>query len=198
MSKDNNQFQLFDVIANANDIEKKMHSNFSHFCFWGRSNVGKSSLINHILKQKNLCRTSNTPGRTQQINLFYNTKIIIADLPGYGFAKTPINVRDKWNIMIGEYLRSQSNIQCLFLLIDARLGIKTNDFDVINLLNEWQIPFQIVITKTDKAKNINDVQNQIINIIKDFDSCEKEIIQTSIKQRYGANQILKKLQNNYI
>ena len=124
--------------------------------FFGKSNVGKSSLINAICRRKALARVSHTPGRTQQINFFsIDNKLLITDLPGYGFAKAPKSERANWHKLISYYLENDTNLQLVNLLIDARRGIKENDIEIMQLLKSCDKNFQIILTKTDKV-NIND------------------------------------------
>ena len=121
-------------------------------CFIGRSNVGKSSLINAITKTKKLAKTSKTPGRTQSINLFeINNKINLVDLPGYGFAKVSKVMREKLITLIEEYIRNRCNLNHIFLLIDSKVGIKDLDIDMIDLINDCSKKFSIVLTKIDKV-----------------------------------------------
>ncbi|GAB5364319.1 hypothetical protein AAMO2058_000959300 [Amorphochlora amoebiformis] len=124
--------------------------------FVGRSNVGKSSLINVILQQK-IARTSKTPGRTQQINFFRRDPIekhpyYIADLPGYGFAKAPIKVVEKWNVLLGAYVREREALGRVFTLIDSRRGLLETDVSFIDFLEGHRVPYQIVLTKIDKIQ----------------------------------------------
>jgi GTP-binding protein len=133
------------------------------FAFIGRSNVGKSSLINMLTGKRNLAKTSSTPGKTQLINHFIVTssnqkgkrdKWYLVDLPGYGYAKVSQRSRNNWDNMIGSYIRKRENLSLLFVLIDSRHEPQQPDLDFINDLGEWQIPFVIVFTKTDKNKKI--------------------------------------------
>ena len=119
----------------------------------GRSNVGKSSLINALTGQGNLARTSNTPGRTQQINLFdLSSRLVLVDLPGYGYAKAPKDMVQRWTRMVFAYLRGRPSLLRICLLIDARHGTKKVDDEVIEMLGKAAVPFQVVLTKTDLVK----------------------------------------------
>ena len=126
------------------------------YAFIGRSNVGKSSLINLLCKKKEVAKTSNSPGKTQLINHFSiisNDKRswYLVDLPGYGFAKVSQNSRRRWQQMIEGYIRKRENLVNLFVLIDSRLRPQKLDLDFINQLGEWQIPFALIFTKADKS-----------------------------------------------
>lgn len=131
--------------------------------FAGRSNVGKSSLINALLNQKGLARTSNTPGRTQELNYFIpeaqqgeeegqQAPMALVDMPGYGFAKAPKSQVEAWTKLIFSYLRGRSTLRRVYVLIDSRHGIKTNDEEVMAMLDEAAVSYQIVLTKADKPK----------------------------------------------
>ena len=122
-------------------------------CFAGRSNVGKSSLINAITNRKALARASNTPGRTQEINFFeLGENRYLVDLPGYGFANAPVAVVEKWQRLLKNYLSGRPNLRRAFVLIDSRHGIKPVDEEIMQLMNRSALTFQVGLTKIDKIK----------------------------------------------
>ena len=122
-------------------------------CFAGRSNVGKSSLINALTGRKNLARASNTPGRTQEINFFtLGESHYVVDLPGYGYAEAPVAVVEKWQKLLKAYLSGRVSLRRAFVLIDTRHGIKAVDDEIMTLLDQSAVTFQVVMTKADKVK----------------------------------------------
>lgn len=144
------------------DWRKCPTPNLPEYAFIGRSNVGKSSLINMLTNHKGLAKTSSQPGKTQTINHFLiNKNWYLVDLPGYGFARTSKTNRAKWQKMISDYLLFRENLQIVFVLVDARLEPQRIDIDFINNLGENGIPFAIIFTKTDKnsaGKTMSNVQ----------------------------------------
>ncbi|MCG6902866.1 MAG: ribosome biogenesis GTP-binding protein YihA/YsxC [Rhodobacter sp.] len=122
-------------------------------CFAGRSNVGKSTLINALTGRKALARASNTPGRTQEINFFTLTDAFyLVDLPGYGFANAPVPVVEKWQRLLRAYLTGRPTLRRAFVLVDARHGVKPPDQEIMAMLDKAAVTFQVVMTKTDKMK----------------------------------------------
>ncbi|MEM6825224.1 MAG: ribosome biogenesis GTP-binding protein YihA/YsxC [Pseudomonadota bacterium] len=122
-------------------------------CFAGRSNVGKSSLINALTNRKGLARASNTPGRTQEVNFFTaGQSHYLVDLPGYGFANAPVAVVARWQALMKAYLSGRPNLRRAFVLVDARHGVKPVDDEIFALLDAAAVTFQVVLTKADKVK----------------------------------------------
>lgn len=121
-------------------------------CFAGRSNVGKSTLINAVTGRKALARASNTPGRTQEVNFFdlASGAMWLVDLPGYGYAKAPVDVVAKWQALLKTYLSGRANLRRAYVLIDARHGVKAVDHEIMSLLDSAAVSFQVVLTKADK------------------------------------------------
>jgi len=158
--------------------------------FAGRSNVGKSSLINVIINRKNLARTSSTPGRTQSINYFSVGKsLYFVDLPGYGFARVPVKVKKSWQKMVEKYLRKRSNLKAVVVILDIRREPTSGDIDLLNWLKHYDIHSILVLTKADKLSR-QKVRKQAGLIGRQF----KEICPTSptifsAKTRQGREEI---------
>jgi len=175
------------------NIEKAPKTELPEFCFIGRSNVGKSSLINYICNRKKLAKTSSTPGKTQHINL-YNVEDnwVLADLPGYGYAKISKKMRSKWGRMIEQYLLRREMLCCVFLLIDSRIPAQSIDLEMIDWLGEHQIPFILIFTKTDKLKT-KELQTSTVAFYSHLKETWEELPQhiiTSAEKGRGREQIL--------
>ena len=163
-------------------------------CFIGRSNVGKSSLLNAITKTKKLAKTSKTPGRTQSINVFeINNKINIIDLPGYGFAKVSKVMRENLIVLIENYIEHRKELDHVFLLIDSKVGIKNSDIDMLDFLNNCSRNFSVILTKIDKISfNQADFQkNSILSLMKNYKKTFKDIYLSETKKNNGINEIQK-------
>jgi len=142
------------------DWRKAPPPSLPEYAFIGRSNVGKSSLINMLANHKSIAKTSSRPGKTQTINHFLvNNAWYLVDLPGYGYAKISKTMREKWVKMINDYLVLRENLQVVFVLIDARLEPQKIDLEFINSLGEKQIPFALIFTKSDKLSALRTSQN---------------------------------------
>lgn len=157
-------------------------------CFAGRSNVGKSSLINALVGQKNLARSSNTPGRTQEINFFsLGTGRFLVDLPGYGFARAPVHVVERWQNLMKAYLSGRANLRRVFLLIDARHGPKKVDEEIMDLLDRCAVTFQAVLTKIDKPGQdaLDRAVEQTRAALARHPAAYPEIVLTSAERKQG-------------
>ncbi len=158
--------------------------------FAGRSNVGKSSIINALTNKKGLAKTSNTPGRTQQLNYFNLADAIhLVDLPGYGFAQAPDNVVKQWQKVIFAYLQGRVNLKRVFLLIDARHGIKKTDMEVMELLDKAAVTYQVVLTKADKicAKELEKVKAETEKTLSKHAAAYISVLATSSEKNIGID-----------
>jgi GTP-binding protein len=158
-----------EYIISSSSLKGCPAPNKPEYAFLGRSNVGKSSLINMITGQKAIARTSGTPGKTRLINHFLiEDSWYLVDLPGFGYAKSSRKLREEWDKMIREYLLGRKNLLCNFLLIDARIEMQQIDHSWINYHGENNLPFALVFTKTDKLtshqlnKNVDVYRNQLL------------------------------------
>lgn len=184
-------------IISSPSVDKCPQPDRPEYAFIGRSNVGKSSLINMICNKKELAKISSSPGKTQLINHFEiisgkNSSWYLVDLPGYGFAIVSQKQRKSWEKMIDDYIRIRENLINLFVLVDSRHQPQKIDIDFVNRLGEWQIPFSIVFTKTDKNKpavtprNINAFMAKLSNT---WTTLPSYFVSSSIKN-LGRKEIL--------
>jgi len=145
--------QTATFLLGAAGLQQIPDSALPEIAFAGRSNVGKSSLVNALTGRRTLARTSHAPGRTQQINFFdLGARLMIADLPGYGYAKAPKDQVEKWTRLVNAYLKGRQQLLRVLVLIDARHGIKDVDRTVMKMLDKAAVSYQVVLTKTDKVK----------------------------------------------
>lgn len=173
-------------------LEQLPLTNLPEVAFAGRSNVGKSSLINAVTGQKGLAKTSNTPGRTQQLNYFnLADKLHIVDLPGYGFAQAPESMVKQWQKVIFAYLQGRVNLKRVFLLIDSRHGIKKVDTEIMEMLDKAAVTYQIVLTKTDKIseKALEKVLVETQKIVSEHPAAYVNILTTSSEKKFGLENL---------
>lgn len=178
-------------LIGAANIEQLPIENIKEIAFVGRSNVGKSSLINAITRS-NIAITSKTPGRTKQLN-FFNIidKINFVDMPGYGFAKASKKDVENWNELIFKYLLGRTQLQRLFLLVDSRRGLRDNDLEIMKILDNYAVLYQIVLTKIDEIKK--EEFEKVLNSIKiksnEHVAMLEEILFCSSKNNIGLNRL---------
>ena len=181
-----------EFILSVADLKQLPADNLPEVAFAGRSNVGKSSIINALTAQGGLAKTSNTPGRTQQLNFFkLNQQLYLVDFPGYGFAKAPEAMVKKWQKMIFTYLQGRANLKRVFLLIDSRHGLKKVDTDIMELLDKAAVTYQIVLTKIDKISSaeLSKVQQQINAEIAKHAAAYVELLSTSSEKNIGIDEL---------
>ncbi|MBL4871364.1 MAG: YihA family ribosome biogenesis GTP-binding protein [Robiginitomaculum sp.] len=157
-------------------------------CFAGRSNVGKSSLINALTGRNKLARASNTPGRTRELNYFnVGDRLHIVDLPGYGYARASKTDIAKWTRLTRQFLRGRATLRRVFLLIDSRRGVKDPDLEIMAMLDETAVPYQIVLTKIDKLKKgeLEKIIAQVKSKIERRPAAHPEMIITSSEKKMG-------------
>jgi GTP-binding protein len=159
----------------------------------GRSNVGKSSLINALVGHHGLARTSNTPGRTQELNFFEppDAALFLVDMPGYGFAKAPKDKVDAWTRLVKDYLRGRPNLARVLLLIDSRHGIKSADHPILQLLDEAAVSYQVVLTKIDKLKvsQLTEVASRTLAELAQHAAANATLLATSSEKGIGIAEL---------
>ncbi len=182
-----------EFVISQTDYTKCPAPAFPEYAFIGRSNVGKSSLINMLTNRKGLAKTSSTPGKTQLINHFFiNEQWYLVDLPGYGYARVSKTSKSTWDKMIRDYLKFRPNLMYVFVLIDVRLSAQKNDLEFINWLGENEIPFVLVFTKADKlsAEQVNlSVEKYRIKLSETWEELMQMFVSSAEKKR-GRDEIL--------
>lgn len=161
-------------------------------CFAGRSNVGKSSLINALTNRKGLARASNTPGRTRELNYFnVSDRIRVVDLPGYGYARASKTDIARWTELTRAYLRGRAPLRRVFVLIDSRHGLKEGDREIMAMLDEAAVTYQIILTKVDKLKKgeLEKVAKKVANKIKKRPAAFPQVISTSSVKKNGLDDL---------
>lgn len=182
-----------EFIGSFPNLKSCPEDRLAQFAFIGRSNVGKSSLINMLCERKSLARVSNTPGKTQHLNFYkINTNWYLVDLPGYGYAQTSKKNRSIFSKMIESYLRDGENVKCIFVLIDANIPPQAIDVEFINWLGEKAVPFVIVYTKTDRLSydklkaNVEQIQ---LELLKYWNSLPEQFV-SSARKSTGRDDIM--------
>ena len=177
---------MIKFVGSFETVKSLPNTQFAEYAFVGRSNVGKSSLINAIVGEK-VARTSNTPGRTQSLNLFnYNDKIMIVDLPGYGYARASKETALRWLERLEEYLLNRSQLRRLFVLIDSRIGPKDSDLELMDFCDENGICYQIVYTKKDKKIR---EKEQVEIEHKNHPAMVECVLETSAEKKVGLEEL---------
>lgn len=200
------QIKSAKYILSSPSFDKCPKPDKPEYAFIGRSNVGKSSLINMVTGQKSLAKTSSTPGKTQLINHFevessvannVKAKWFLVDLPGYGYAKRSQTDRRRWEQMIEHYFKKRENLLTVFVLVDARHSPQKNDLEFVNKLGDWQVPFAIVFTKSDKEKPgvvQRNVKAFFEEMKKDWQFLPQQFI-TSAEKKLGRDELLVFIEN---
>lgn len=185
-------------IAGAQSVEQIpcFSVDIPEVAFIGRSNVGKSSLINAVVGIDGIARVSKTPGRTQQINFFnLNDCAILADLPGYGFASVSKKMRKQWDGLIMDYLLGRQQLRRAFLLVDSRRGLMNTDVEVMKILDDSAVSYQIILTKIDVCKNPAEVHKKVSEEAEKFIAVYPEIIDTSSGKNMGIKSVRQAIMN---
>ena len=186
-----------EFVISASKISQCPPADKAEFAFIGRSNVGKSSLINMLTNRKSLAKTSATPGKTQLINHFLiNKEWYLVDLPGYGYAKVSKVEREKWQKMINNYLLKRESLLTVFVLIDSRLEPQKIDLEFINFLGENSVPLQIIFTKIDKQSNKKTMDNVQLfkqKLLEMWEECPNILLSSSLKAN-GKEEILNEIE----
>jgi GTP-binding protein len=181
-------------LKSAPELKFLPDASVPEIAFAGRSNVGKSSLLNRLANRSSLARTSNTPGRTQELNFFEvgePLRLRLVDMPGYGFAKAPKDVARKWHFLVNDYLRGRQVLKRTLLLIDSRHGVKDIDREVMKMLDAAAVSYRILLTKADKVKaaELAEVTARTSDEARQRPAAHPEIIVTSSETGLGMDRL---------
>jgi len=181
-----------DFIWGSASLDQLPVSPLNEVAFAGRSNVGKSSLINALTGRQTLAHTSSMPGRTQQLNFFnLGGRIHMVDMPGYGYAKVSKEKRADWDYLIFNYLRGRVSLRCVFILIDARQGLRDTDHHLMDLLDQAAVPYRVVLTKIDKvtADELHNVKSAVVQDLKKHPAAFPDLLETSAQKSIGLESL---------
>ena len=183
-----------EFLKSAPSLQFLPDADFPEVAFAGRSNVGKSSLLNSVTGRKSIARASVTPGRTQELNFFEvgePTRLRLVDMPGYGFAKAPPEVAKKWQRLVRDFLRGRVVLKRVLLLIDSRHGIKPPDLEMMTMLDEAAVVYRLVLTKADKIKpsELNMVMAETLVEARKHSAAYPELLVTSAETKAGIAEL---------
>ena len=183
-----------EFLLSAPQLRYLPEPDFPEIAFCGRSNVGKSSLINALTGRKAIARASVTPGRTQELNFFEigrPTMFRLVDMPGYGFAKAPVKVAERWRDLVRTYLRGRPVLKRTLLLVDSRRGLKSSDVEMMTMLDQAAVGYRLVLTKADKvsATDLNTIRDQTSATARRHPAAHPQIITTSAAKGMGIEEL---------
>lgn len=180
------------MLSVADLVQLPSDTQIPEVAFTGRSNVGKSSLVNALTNRNNLARTSNTPGRTQMLNFFdLDHRLRLVDMPGYGFAKAPLDQVEAWKKLVNTYLKGRAPLRRVCLLVDARHGLKKSDIDVMDMMDKAAVVYQVVLTKTDKLSPtaLQRLIDEMEPIVSKHTAAYPKILATSAQTKEGIPEL---------